>query len=277
MWYEKLKFLRPATLPEALDLLSQTAAQPIAGGTDLLVQLRQERRTVTGFINIADLPELKQLNITEHRLQIGAGVTFNQYLSEAATVFTPLSEAVAQIASPSVRNRATFGGNIVNASPAADTLPLLYALDAELTLRSAKGQRKISVHDFIIGPKRTKLRSAEILTQIEFEIPERYTYLYRKIGPRRAMALSKVSFFGLFLPVSNAIRIAYGAVGPTVIRAYSAEKLFKEGNIEGIPALIEETVRPISDQRSTAEYRRYLCRRLTEAFLRQIVQRPVEV
>jgi CO/xanthine dehydrogenase FAD-binding subunit len=102
------------------------------------------------------------------------------------------------------------------------------------------------------------------------QIPNNYKYSYRKIGPRKALSLSKVSFVGISLPDAGEIRLAYGSVGPTVIRAFEAEQLFYKGKISDIPDSIEQTVRPISDQRSTAEYRRYLCRALTEDFLRII-------
>jgi len=271
MWYKTLKYYNPTTKAEALAMLSDNAVQPIAGGTDLLVQARTNRNRVAAFMRIDHLAELKSLEFYNGILTIGAGVTYTEYLEKASDSLLPLTEAVAQIASPSIRNTATFGGNIVNASPAADTLPILYALDAVLTLESTTGIRQIPVSDFISGPKKTTIRSDELLTAIQLKIPIKYKYSYRKIGPRKALSLSKVSFVGFYLPDQNEIRLAYGSVGPTVIRAYEAERLFREGKVTAIPENIEQTVRPINDQRSTAEYRRYLCRALTEDFLARIV------
>jgi CO/xanthine dehydrogenase FAD-binding subunit len=270
MWYSKLKFLSPSTKAEALAMLSENTAQPLAGGTDLLVQARTNRHRVKAFVRIDHLAELKTLEFSDNELTIGAGVTYTEYLEKVSELLPPLTEAVALIASPSIRNTATFGGNIVNASPAADTLPILYALDAVLTLESVTGIRQIPVSEFITGPKKTVLRPDELLTGIHLKIPHNYKYSYRKIGPRKALSLSKVSFVGLFLPNVKEIRLAYGSVGPTVVRAYAAEQLFREGKITAIPDNVEQTVRPINDQRSTAEYRRYLCRALTEDFLKTI-------
>jgi len=270
MWYSKLKFLSPSTKAEALAMLSDNAAQPIAGGTDLLVQARTNRNRAKAFIRIDQLAELKTLKFSNNELTIGAGLTYTEYLENASEVLPPLTKAVALIASPSIRNAATFGGNIVNASPAADTLPVLYALNAVLTLESFTGTRQILVSEFVTGPKKTIIRSDELLTAIHLRIPNNYKYSYRKIGPRKALSLSKVSFVGISLPDAGEIRLAYGSVGPTVIRAFEAERLFCKGKISAIPDSVEQTVRPISDQRSTAEYRRYLCRALTEDFLRII-------
>lgn len=270
MWYSKLKFLSPSTKAEALDLLSQTAAQPIAGGTDLLVQARTNRNRVRAFVRIDHLTEFKSLEFSGSELTIGAGVTYTEYLEKASELLPPLTEAISLIASPSIRNTATFGGNIVNASPAADILPIFYALDAILTLESMRGVRQIPVSEFVTGAKKTSIRPDELLTAIRLNIPQNYKYVYRKIGPRKALSLSKVSFVGFYLPDTREIRLAYGSVGPTVIRAYEAEQLFREGRIPAIPDCIERAVKPITDQRSTAEYRRYLCRVLTEEFLTSI-------
>jgi len=267
MWYKTLKYYHPSTKAEALAMLGENTAQPIAGGTDLLVQARTNRNRVQAFMRIDHLAELKSLEFSNDHLTIGAGVTYTEYLEKVPELLPPLTEAVALIASPSIRNTATFGGNIVNASPAGDTLPIFYALDAILTLESARGIRQVPIRDFITGPKKTILRPDELLTEIRLNIPQNYKYSYRKIGPRKALSLSKVSFVGFYLPDTGEIRLAYGSVGPTVIRAYEAEQLFCEGKIAAIPDCIEQTVRPISDQRSTAEYRRYLCRTLTEEFL----------
>jgi len=248
-------------------MLNQAVIQPLAGGTDLLVQALTNRHRVKAFVRIDHLAELKTLEFSDNELTIGAGVTYTEYLEKAPKLLPPLTEAVALIASPSIRNMATFGGNIVNASPAADTLPVLYALDAILTLESVRSIRQIPVRDFITGPKKTSIRSDELLTEIQMNIPMNYQYTYRKIGPRKALSLSKVSFMGFYLPDTGEIRLAYGSVGPTVIRAYGAEQLFRERKIASIPDCIERIVKPITDQRSTAEYRRYLCFTLTQLFL----------
>lgn len=271
MWYEKIAFYSPANLSEALAMYHQIPeATLLAGGTDLLVQLKEPNHRVKALINIAALPELQVIERLGNTIRLGAGVTFSRFLREGAEIFPPLTEAVEQLAAPSIRNRATFGGNIVNASPAADSLPPLYAVDAVVVLQSLDGLRRLRLADFIIGPKRTALKAGELLTQIEWEVPPKYIYYYRKIGTRRALALSKVSFCGLYLPEDRTIRLAYGAVGPTVIRAHAAESLFQQGSTESLLQAVTALVQPISDQRSTADYRRFLCYQLTRDFLTQI-------
>lgn len=271
MWYEKIPLYAPPNLSEALALCQELPDSTIlAGGTDLLVQLRDSNDKVKALINIAGLPELQTIERLGNTVRLGAGVTFSRFLQQGVDFFPPLTEAVRQLASPSIRNRATFGGNIVNASPAADTLPPLYAADAVVILQSIHGKRRVGLAEFILGPKRTALQTGEILIQIEWNVPENYIYYYRKIGTRRALALSKVSFCGLYLPEDKTIRLAYGAVGPTVMRALAAEARFSKGDRESLLAAVTEMVQPINDQRSTADYRRFICRQLTREFLTRI-------
>ena len=266
MWYESLAFENPETVEEALNCLKIDGAEVIAGGTDKLVQLREKKKGVKRLVNIGDIKSLKKVQKRDNALIIGACVTYSEFLELASENLSPLTDAVKQIASPSIRNIATFGGNIVNASPAGDTLPIFYAFNAELVLESLQGKRVVKINDFIVSPGETVLNNGELLTEIRVNIPS-FTYYYRKFGPRKALALSKVSFCGVHLTDSDEIRLAYGAVGPTVIRAYEAEELYKKGQKDKIPYLINELVQPINDQRSTAEYRRYLCVEMTREFL----------
>jgi CO/xanthine dehydrogenase FAD-binding subunit len=272
MWYERLAFYSPQTLSEALQLRRQLPeALLLAGGTDLLVQLREPDYRFNALIDLSQIVEISAITKTNNWLRIGAGVTFTRYLREATDYFPPLIEAVSQLASPAIRNRATFGGNIVNASPAADTLPPLYAVDAYVLLQSQDKERRIPIADFITGPKRTILGTDEILTAIEFELPTNYQYYYRKVGTRRALALSKVSFCGFYFPEKHAVRLTYGAVAPTVIRARAAEAAFSQGiGYEQVVEIVGKSIQPIDDQRSTARYRRFVCEQLTRAFLNRI-------
>ena len=135
----------------------------------------------------------------------------------------PLNE----MASPAIRNIATIGGNVCNASPAADTLPMLYALDASVCLQSAAGVEIVPVQDFILGPGRTKLDNNQILTEIRIPVRYNWTCTYKKLGMRRANSLSKLSFYAITLHTDDHlqdIRIAYGAIAPTVIRCQEAER-----------------------------------------------------
>lgn len=269
MWYEALAFENPKTIEEALNCLETDGAEVIAGGTDKLVQIREKKKSIKKLVNIGDIKSLKKIQKNGNTLTIGACITYSEFLELTSENLPPLTDAVKQIASPSIRNIATFGGNIVNASPAGDTLPIFYAFDAELVLESLQGKRVVKINDFITGPGITILRKGELLTEIRINIPS-FIYYYRKFGPRKALALSKVSFCGVHLTDSNEIRLAYGAVGPTVIRAYEAEELYKKCQKDKIPELINKLVQPINDQRSTAEYRRYLCVEMTREFLNKV-------
>lgn len=273
--------MTPKTLKEALEYRAQHKAIPFAGGTDLMVKRKSWAGTLPKFdapvLMIGGLKELKLGALDNGVLRIGAAETLADIAAADVLIPEVLCLAVRQMASPGIRNTGTIGGNICNASPAGDTLPALYALNASITLQSLKGSRELPIMQFIIGPGRTELKEDELLTEIRIPLVRFSNVYYRKVGTRKADALSKLSFAGLANVGEGKIedvRIAFGAVAPTVVRSVGAEKLLQGVKLEDVPALMPQVIdiysrfiQPIDDQRSSAAYRKEICARLLEDFL----------
>lgn len=268
------------TLEEALEIRKSGKVIPIAGGTDLMVQNRKEGGVAPGFENplllLNEVGALKKLKTDGDKIVIGAGVLLNELVTNKHLPYI-IRETTRQMAAVTTRNVATIGGNICNASPAADTLPFLYATNATLVLQSADKKREIPVEEFITGPNQTYLHSDELL--IEVHIPKQHfdVEYYRKVGTRKAMALSKISFAGLAAfsqgELSD-IRIALGAVAPKVVRDKALEDslkgLTKQEIKEKIPEIREgyaRHIQPIDDARSSKEYRTAVSLDLIEEFI----------
>lgn len=269
---------RPVSLDEALQL--RAGAVPLAGGTDLMVRYRRPAGLVPDpggpVLFIGHLKSLSCVKDGTEAVRIGACATYTSLLEHEA-VPGILKRCIALLASPPIRNRGTTGGNICNSSPAGDTLPVLYALDSSLVLTSTHGTRTEPIDRFITGPGINTLAGDEILTEIVIPKSTFSSWYYRKVGTRRANALSKISFAGLISVESGRvrdIRIAIGAVAPTVVRSREIE-----ADLEGMPlATLKKTagtvaarygplIRPITDQRSTERYRAGVALRLIEKFL----------
>jgi len=274
---------RPADLQDALEFRDQHPSIPIAGGTDLMVQKARGFGLKPDFnkplLFIGHLHELRQISIRNGNIRIGAGILLSELLKNGK-IPESLKMAVRQMASPPSRNIATIGGNICNASPAGDTLPYLYAVDAFLVLKSSQAERKIPVEEFITGPGKTTLKSDELLTEII--IPDKVfgVNYYKKVGTRRGMSLSKASFTGLADIVSEKItdiRIAFGSVAPTIVRSREIEASIIGKPVSEIKAAVPEIlkkyaplIRPIDDARSSAAYRKQVSLRLLEDFLMKL-------
>ena len=280
---------RPARLSEAMDLRRKQNAIPFAGGTDLMVKHRRGAGALPSFdaplLFLDRCPELRGLGPAPggEGLLVGSMVTLAG-LAESPLVPGALREAVLQMGGPALRSVATLGGNVCNASPAGDTLPFLYAWDARVTLASSGGERSMPISDFIVGPGRTAIRSDEILRSVLIPAWSPALFSWRKVGTRRANALTKVSL-AAFVESDRGrprrVRLALGAVGPTVVRLTAVEALLEEAGRDGsgLPALrpraeqaVLNAVRPIDDQRSTADYRRTVAVGLVLAFLEQALQ-----
>jgi CO/xanthine dehydrogenase FAD-binding subunit len=274
---------QPRTLEEALAIRSERQAIALAGGTDLLVRNRSWSGTQPAidrpvlFLNRIDA--LRTIERSEHTITIGAAVTLTELL-ETPALPPDLRSAITQMASPAIRNAATLGGNICNASPAADTLPSLYAADAIVRLQRPGGQRDLPVRAFITGPGQTVLVNDELLTAIQIPITPFNRVIYRKVGTRKANALSKLSFVGLAQIEASTvqdIRIAFGAVAPIVVREPAFESLLIGMPLSDVPAHADavcrhfaERITPIDDQRSTANYRKTTALRLLANFLSRL-------
>lgn len=275
--------LTPRTLAEALAIRKADPVIPFAGGTDLMVKRRSWSGTRPSFENpvlfLGEIEELKTIDLGEDYLRIGAAATLTAVLKDKATPEI-LQRAVLEMASPAIRNAGTLGGNICNASPAADALPPLYALGATVLLQSVAGSREIPIAEFITGPGKTVLAEDELLVAIQIPTTGFDRFYYRKVGTRKADALSKVSFAGLAKIHGESleeIRIAIGAVAPRVVWNPEAENLLKGKKVDDLPKLAadvmtiyEKEIRPIDDQRSSADYRRKVAIRLIGDFLRSI-------
>jgi CO/xanthine dehydrogenase FAD-binding subunit len=233
----KFRFINPQSLVEALEYLNQYGkeAKIIAGGTDLLIQLRNEDDKIAGvkfLVNIDSLPNLRQIKIDEDYISIGTLVNHAEIASSeliwAKVSF--LSKAASVIGSPQIRNRGTIGGNLINASPAADTVPVMIALDAVVILQSLTGSRKLPVRDLFLRPYETCIRHDEILTEIKFKcLPEGSKTSFLKIGRRNALVIARLNIAVSLKTdekgIVEDIRIAPGSVMPIPCRAIEAEKL----------------------------------------------------
>jgi len=249
------------------------SARPYAGGSDLLVQLRENKIRVKDLVDIKECSDLKRFQVSEgERVILGSLTTIKTIeSSELLRKYCPgLSSAAAQLGSCQVRNRATLGGNLCNASPAAELATPLLALGARARLVSSRGERLVALEDFFLAPGQTALVEAELLQQIEFDWPEEGSRLvYFKVGLRRAMEIAILNLSLYLSMVANSrvelVRIALGSVAPTPIRARAAEAVLVSRVI--IPELIEraadaamQEAAPIDDVRASAAYRRKLVR-----------------
>lgn len=286
MHLPEFEVLRPGSEEEALGMLEKHGpggGVVMAGGTDLLVQMK-EGACQPGIVILLD--KLKRLGAIENsggRVSIGALTTFDQIIrSEMLIQKAPvLVEACQKIGSPQIRNRATIGGNIANASPCADSVPALVVLEAEVILKSRSGVRRLKLADCFKGPGENALREDELLTGVEFDLPRQpQNSFYREMGQRKALSITKLSVAGQLELKGNLVkqaRIAYGAVAPTVLRGTAVEeeligKELTPALLNEVCVLAQREVKPISDIRSTAQYRSHatgiLLKRGLESLLR---------
>ena len=270
---------RAGSLDEALAILSGEPGiwRPFAGGTDLMVLLEAGVLAHRAFVALWGIAELRGIEVKDDSIAIGALTTYSDVLRHQLLreEFPLLCEAAAQTGGVATQNRGTLGGNIGNASPAADTPPALLVYDAELELMSASGTRRVPYDRFHTGYKTTVLGPAEIIGRIHLPRRRGWTATYRKVGTRRAQAIAKVCFAAAARLDGHRIRdvrIAFGSVAPTVIRARAAEGALtgREADDSAIAQAldaIERDISPIDDIRSTAPYRRFVSRRLLAEFL----------
>jgi CO/xanthine dehydrogenase FAD-binding subunit len=274
----------PLDLGHALEVLADEpgAYKPFAGGTDLMVLFEAGRLAHKSFLNIWSLRELRGIEVTPEYVTLGALTTYTdvQRNETLQTEFPMLCRAASETGGLAIQNRGTLGGNIINASPAADSPPALLVYDAQLELLSARGSRWVTYQGFHTGYKEIIMRPEELLGRIR--LPRRATnhlrHYYRKVGTRKAQAISKICFAGAARVEAGRvedIRIALGSVAPTVIRAVKTEELLKEQTLDAQlisaarEALSQEIV-PIDDIRSTAHYRLRVAANLLEDFLLQL-------
>jgi CO/xanthine dehydrogenase FAD-binding subunit len=269
----------PPNLAATLDHMSREPGtwKPFAGGTDLMVLLEAGKLPHRKYLSIWKLTELRGIEVTPTHVTLGSLTTYSEIRQHEvlADEFPLLCRSAEETGSVATQNRGTLGGNIANASPAADSPPALLVYDAELELVSARGTRWAPYQGFWKGYKQIDLRNDELIRAIRLPREKSsWTHFYRKIGTRRAQAISKVCFAGAALLESGRIadvRIALGSVAPTVLRALETEKLLRgEKLTPAIATAAQETlareIAPINDVRSTARYRLRVAQNLLEEF-----------
>jgi CO/xanthine dehydrogenase FAD-binding subunit len=272
----------PTSLAEAYALLSGKDGvwRPIAGGTDLLVQLTGDLGPAPEHVlDIWRIPELRGITVQDGVLTMGALTTYTQIRSsaECRQHLPALVEAAATIGAAQIQNRGTIGGNAINASPAGDTLPVLLATDAELVLGSVRGERSVAAREFWPSYRTTACAKDELLLRIRFPLPRGRQVRFRKVGTRRAQAISKVVIALSWREdggVWRDVRLALGSVAPTPIRATETEKVLegaapRETTADHAAQTLANEIHPIDDVRSTADYRRVVSARILHRLLRE--------
>ena len=274
------EIITPKSLAEALSLLVNEPQKwkPFAGGTDLMVMLEAGKLSHRNYLNLLPLQELRQIDVQEKHVTLGALTTYTDVQRNSVLVdeFPMLCQAASETGGLAIQNRGTLGGNIMNASPAADSPPALLAYDAELELSASRGVRWISYNGFHTGYKQMGIRDDELLTRIRLpRSAAPIVHYYRKVGTRKAQAISKVCFAGVLRVDGNAIeevRIGLGSVAPVPLRCARTENALRGQTISD--DLIEEAIKefsaevsPIDDIRSTRNYRLRVAQNLLIDFL----------
>lgn len=273
------EMVTPRNLDDALALLPEW--KPFAGGTDLMVLFESNKLTQKRFVNIWPLDELKGIHSSPDHVTLGALATYTEVQRHDVLrrEFPMLCQAAAQTGGLAIQNRGTLGGNIANASPAADSPPALLAYGAEIELTSRGGSRWIAYDRFHTGYKQMDMQPDELLTRIRLpRNGDNAVHYYRKVGTRKAQAISKICFAGYARRhggILSDVRIALASVAPTVIRSTRAESAITGRSVD--PELIETArqailgdISPIDDIRSTFEYRTRVTANLVEEFLLQL-------
>ncbi len=281
----------PTTLADALELLARPGeVRPLAGGTDIIDQLKNNRRNADLVVDMKRIPELLELEMNGSGLRIGSAVSCTEvhvFTTEHGG-YPALAEASALVGSVHIQNRASVGGNVCNASPSADTIPALLIHEAIAHTASASGgEREIPLIDFFAGPGQTVLQRGEILKELVLPAPsENTTSAYLRFIPRNEMDIAVAGVGSLIevdpeSPGSKVVkkaRIALAAVAPTPVRAYAAEKslegsVIDEAAIDRAAELAVEAAVPITDVRGSAEYRKELVKVLTRRTLNICLER----
>lgn len=264
-----MDFLRPATLRAALELKAERAdAVPIAGGTDVMVELNFDHRRPGALLDLTGIGELAEWSISDGQVRLGAGVPYVRVIAELGEALPALAMAARTVGSPQIRNRGTVGGNLGAASPAGDTHPVILALGGEVEVASVRGSRRIPADEFYLGVKRSALAPDELITAVHLPAsagPQQFA----KVGTRNAMVIAVCSFAIALHPDRAKIGAAVGSAAPTPRRAREAEEyLAAEAPWDSRAAitdsvkrrfgdLVAQAASPIDDVRGSAAYRKH--------------------
>ena len=270
----------PSSLAEALTLLNREPGvwKPFAGGTDLMVLLEAGKLPHRNYVNIWGLKELRGIEVTDSHITLGALTTYTDVQSHPIlqSEFPMLCQAASETGGLAIQNRGTLGGNIVNASPAADSPPALLVYDAEIELVSTDASRWLAYRGFHTGYKQMLIAPNELLARIRLPRTTRNaTHYYRKVGTRKAQAISKVCLAALAKLDNDQIsdvRIALGSVAPIVVRCTETENALRgqktdTDTINSACATLAKEISPIDDIRSTADYRLQVAKNLLTDFV----------
>ena len=280
------KYFTPNSIENALQLLAEHGeeARLIAGGTDLIVEVERGLRSPRAVIDISRIPGLDEIKQDDQkRLHLGPMVTHNQVVASRMCIDRafPLVRACWEVGAPQIRNRGTIAGNLVTASPANDTIPPLWAMNASLSLQSVRGSRTVPLPEFFTGVRQTVLEPDEMVVDIFFEpLDDDQVGTFLKLGLRRAQAISVVNVAVVLNMLGDSVthaHITLGSVAPTIVRAENAER-FLAGKVltrdvrARAAELAAQTIAPISDIRGSAEYRRYMAATLTRHALEDLAE-----
>lgn len=258
------------SLDEAYALLAQrpNGLRVLAGGTDVMVQLnaRLGLDKIGHVLDIWKVDELRGIRLGDDHLVLGALTTYSQLMKspDVARVCPALAQVSREVGAWAIQNRGTIGGNVCNASPAGDTLPILMAAGARFRLGGPRGVRTISVDEFFVAYRKTALAEDELLLSVELPVVDGARLVYRKVGTRKAQSISKVILALRAVPSDGGlhqVRISAGCVAPVPLRCRNAEAALESGPYDSrrqdaLRAALEADIKPIDDVRSTAEYRR---------------------
>jgi CO/xanthine dehydrogenase FAD-binding subunit len=268
-----MEILQPDTWDEALALkAAHPEARPIAGGTDLMVELNFDRTRPPQVLDLTRVVELTEHGPADGALRVGAGVTYTRLIDELGDRLPGLAIASRTVGSPQIRNRGTVGGNLGTSSPAGDGLPPLFASDAVVEVASVRGTRRVPVAAFVTGPKRNAMEDDELIAAFHIA-PADAPQQFSKIGTRNAMVIAVASLSLHLWAGERAVKACIGSAGPTPIRATEAETLIAgvlesdglwesraalpAAAVQEFGALVETAARPIDDVRGTAAYRHH--------------------
>ncbi|GAA4871003.1 xanthine dehydrogenase family protein subunit M [Saccharopolyspora cebuensis] len=264
-----MEFLRPTSWQDALAArAAHPDATPIAGGTDVMVEVNFDHRRPGALLDLTRVPELAELSESGGVLRIGAGVPYARLIDELGDRLPGLAMAARTVGSPQIRNRGTVGGNLGSGSPAGDAHPPLLASDAEVEVASVRGTRRLPVAEFFTGPKRTALAPDELIAAVHVA-PAGGPQQFAKVGTRNAMVIAVCTFAVALHPERQRVGTGIGAAAPTPRRAREAEDFLAAELPWGAPRPLPEPVvrrfgelvaaatSPIDDVRGTAAYRRH--------------------
>lgn len=263
----------PTSLEEAVKIYNEENCTLYAGGTDLMVM----GNTDVSYLYLNGIKALKDIHVDKDSIFIGSGVTFSDAV-EDERIPMPLRQAARSVASPAIRNAATFGGNIANASDKADTVPVEFALDAKIHLISTSGERIVDIDKFHIARKHLDIRKGEIITGITIPISGNEKYYFKKVGGRNSMAVSFITFAGLFEEkdgIINRCSVAFGSVSDAIVRFRHIEDLLIGKSIADAKIIKDDIISKYNealvtvDGRVSKEYCRIVCMNLLKDFLKE--------